>query len=167
MNFLHCVIEFDCDPFDPEKPQLRFLQSGAVASEELIKDFETALEDGETSVEQFFNGRLFSGTIPFDAIMHRKSRRSFSNPPVAPDASSHTTMTKIDAMENKAMASVMWLAETGEEKFTLAEVMEYRVTDECLPIFNINGTMKKVYKSKMIEKLHTEPMKAFPDKYIG
>jgi len=30
-------------------------------------------------------------------------------------------MTKTDAMENKAMASVIWLAETGEKKFTLAE----------------------------------------------
>ena len=34
-------------------------------------------------------------------------------------------------------------------------------------IFNINGTMKKVHKSKMIEKLHTEPMEAVPDKYIA
>ena len=31
----------------------------------------------------------------------------------------------------------------------------------------LNDTMKKVHKSKMIEKLHTEPMKAFPDKYIA
>jgi len=34
----------------------------------------------------------------------------------------------MNAMENKAMASVVWLAETGEDKFNLAEVMEYRVT---------------------------------------
>ena len=30
-----------------------------------------------------------------------------------------------------------------------------------------NGTMKKVHKSKMIEKLHTEPMEAVPEKYIA
>jgi len=41
------------------------------------------------------------------------------------------------------------------------------VTHECLPIFNINGTMKKVHKSKIIEKLHTEPMETVPDKYIA
>jgi len=62
------------------------------------------------------------------------------------------------------MTSVIWLTETGEEKLTLAEVMEYRVKDECVSIFNINGTMKKVHKSKMVEKLHTEPMEAVPDK---
>jgi len=31
----------------------------------------------------------------------------------------------------------------------------------------LNGTMKKVHKSKMIEKLHTEPMEAVPEKYIA
>jgi len=31
----------------------------------------------------------------------------------------------------------------------------------------LNDTMKKVHKSKMIEKLHTEPMEAVPDKYIA
>ena len=53
-----------------------------------------------------------------------------------------------DAMESQAMASVIWLAQMAEERVTLAQVMEYHVTDECLPIFNINSTMKKVQKSK-------------------
>ena len=30
--------------------------------------------------------------------------------------------------------------------------MEHRVTDECLPIFNINGTLRKGQKSKLIQK---------------
>ena len=70
-------------------------------------------------------------------------------------------------MENRAMASVIWLAESGKEKFTLAQVMEFRVTDECLSIFNINGTMKKVQKSKLVEKLNMQPVDPVPDQYIS
>ena len=42
-----CINEFDCDPFDLTKPTLRSLQSGMIALEELVKDFETAHDDGE------------------------------------------------------------------------------------------------------------------------
>jgi len=119
------MTEFECNLFNPEKPELRSLQSGAVASKELIKDFETASEDGERSVKHFFTSRLFSRTTPFDATMNRQSRHSFSNPPAAPNTSSLTKTTKIDVTENKAMASVAWLAKTGNNKFNLAEVVEY------------------------------------------
>ena len=46
-----CINEFDCDPFDLTKPTLKFLQSGMIASEELVKDFETAHDDGEGLVK--------------------------------------------------------------------------------------------------------------------
>ena len=32
----NCINEFDCDPFDLTKPTLRSLQSGMIASEELV-----------------------------------------------------------------------------------------------------------------------------------
>jgi len=161
-----CITEFDCDPFDLDKPQLRALVSGVVASGDLVRDFESAHEDGETRVTQFFRERMFLQNTPFDATIHRCSRYTFSKPPVTRDSVSGK-VTKTDAMENRAMASLIWLAESGEEKFTLAQVMEFRVTDECLPIFNINGTMKKVQKSKLVEKLNMQPVEPFPDQYIA
>ena len=60
--------------------------------------------------------------------------------------------SKMDAMENKAMAEVIVLAENSEEKFDLTEIMQYRITDKCLSIFNINGSLRKGQKSKLIEK---------------
>ena len=33
-----CITEFECDPFDLEKPKLRSLQSGAIASDERTVD---------------------------------------------------------------------------------------------------------------------------------
>ena len=46
-----CINEFNCDPFDLTKPTLKSLQSGMIASEELVKDFETAHDDGEGHVK--------------------------------------------------------------------------------------------------------------------
>ena len=50
-----CINEFDCDPFDLTKPTLTSLQSGMIASEELVKDFETANDHGEAFVKKFFD----------------------------------------------------------------------------------------------------------------
>ncbi len=46
------------------------------------------------------------------------------------------------------MAAVISLAETDTETFNLVDVMDYRITDECLSIYNVNGTMRKTQKSK-------------------
>ena len=37
-----CILEFDCDPFDPENTRLRTLQSGEFAPEELVEDLLSA-----------------------------------------------------------------------------------------------------------------------------
>ena len=42
-----CLKEFRSDPFDVTNTQLRSLQSGIPASDELIKDFKSAKLDGE------------------------------------------------------------------------------------------------------------------------
>lgn len=45
--------------------------------------------------------------------------------------------------------------------------MEYRVTNECLPIFNVNGTMMKTQKSKIVESFHMQPTDPLPTEYIA
>ena len=80
-----CINEFDCDPFDLTKPTLRFLQSGMIASEELVRDFETAHDDGEALVKKFFDERMFSTEKSFDATISRNARGAggggFNRPP--------------------------------------------------------------------------------------
>ena len=44
-----------------------------------------------------------------------------------------------DAMENRAMSEAVGLAEK-RPNFSLSSLFENRVTEECLAIFNINGT---------------------------
>ena len=67
-------------------------------------------------------------------------------------------------MENKAMAEIIILAQGLEDGLVLSEVMKYRVTEECLPIFNINGTLRKGQKSKLIQKFDftdLEPLESY------
>ena len=51
-------------------------------------------------------------------------------------------------MVNSLSMSVVELVDIGGA-FYVEQVMDHRVTDECLSIFNENGTMRKVQKSAM------------------
>ena len=55
---------------------------------------------------------MFSNENPFDATTHRNSRHIFSKPPVQKDKSAQIA-TKTDAMENKAMAEIITLAQAN------------------------------------------------------
>ncbi len=60
-------------------------------------------------------------------------------------------------MESKALASILGLVENCGA-LNLEEVLQYCVTSECLSIFNANGTMRMVQKSKLLEKLTMTPI---------
>ena len=53
---------------------------------------------------------MFSNEKPFDATIHRNSRHNLSKPPVQKDKSAQK-VTKTDALENKAMAEIITLAQ--------------------------------------------------------
>ena len=65
------------------------------------------------------------------------------------------------------MASVICLAESSKERFTLAQELEFRMPDECLSIFIITGTVKKVQRYKSLENLKIEPIDPVSDQYIS
>eukprot|EP00112_Aurelia_sp_Birch-Aquarium-sp1_P017443 Seg4042.3 transcript_id=Seg4042.3/GoldUCD/mRNA.D3Y31 product="hypothetical protein" protein_id=Seg4042.3/GoldUCD/D3Y31 len=76
-----CLTEFNSKPFDLSNETLGTLQSGMIASDKLVHDFETALDDGEVLVTEFFKERMFSTQKSFDDKMHRNSRYTFDKPP--------------------------------------------------------------------------------------
>eukprot|EP00794_Sanderia_malayensis_P017851 gene17851-19634_t len=147
-----CLTEFNSKPFDLSNDTLRTLQSGMIASDKLVHDFETAHRDGEVLATKFFNERMFSNEKSFDDTMHRNARHTFDKPP-STEKEKSATIPKTVAMENKAMAQIMALAQSSAAKIDLVQIMGHRVTEECLSIFNINATMIKVQKSKLVEKL--------------
>ena len=152
-NIVNCLLEFQCNPFDESNTTLTSLQSGQIATDELVHDFETAHADGEILVNTFFTERMFSDNIPFHATMHRNKRSSFSKPPSQSTAAQSMSVKSV-AMENKAMASVLALASKMDADLDLIAIMKYRLSDECLALFNANGKMRKVQKSRLIAQLN-------------
>ena len=150
----NCIVEFNCNPFDPSNATLKTLQSGEVATTDLQMDFATALEDGEKLLQIFFKDRMFSRNKPFDAVQHRNSRKSFSNPPRNKNTS--VPMSKSIVIENKDMSQIIVLC--ANNNISLETIMNFRVTDECLSIFDTNGSMVKVQKSKLNEKMCFTPL---------
>ena len=64
------------------------------------------------------------------------------------------------------MAEVISLVDKCDVKIHLVQIMGYRITEECLSLFNTNGTMVKVHKSKLVEKLNLIPFQTV-DSYIA
>jgi hypothetical protein len=84
---------------------------------------------------------MLSDNVSFYSSVHRNSRKNVSNPPQV-RGEQYDKVNKSEAMENSAMASIIAPAEDDDEKFNLFDMMDYRLTDECLPIFNVNVTMR-------------------------
>ena len=70
-----CIVDFSCDPFDPQNETIRSLQSGEVASTELQGDLLSAPEDGEKKLETFFKERVFSRTKKWG--INKSNRKTF------------------------------------------------------------------------------------------
>ena len=139
--------DFDADPFDISSPTLRSLQSGLVASSRLVHDFKTALADGEVQFETLLQERVFTKTKPLTATIHKNKRQTFASEQIwAPSGA----VLKVAQMERQGLTALVDLAEkTGV--LTLERALEGRVTEECLSMYTVDGTMRKTVKSKMLE----------------
>ena len=83
--------------------------------------------------KDFCNDLMKSNAKSFHSTIHHNHRCNFSNLPVELEGKKEQVL-RPEAMENKAITSVIHFAEANIEKFDLFEVMDYRVTDEYLPI---------------------------------
>ena len=146
-----CIDEWNCNPWNTEAPKLRSLESGLIASPELIADFESANSDGEQQITEIYNTRILSTKNLIHDKISLNKRANFTKAPNKKDGSMVARRT--DAMENKAMINLINVAQ--ETALDLVQIMQYRVTDVCLPIFNINGTMRKAVKAKL-SKVHLQ-----------
>lgn len=140
-----CIDEWNCNPWNTEAPKLRSLESGLIASPELIADFESANLDDEQQITEIYNTRILSTKNLIHDKISLNKRANFAKAPNKKDGS--VVARRADAMENKAMINLINIAQ--ETASDLVQIMQYRVTDVCLPIFNINGTMRKAVKAKL------------------
>ena len=151
-----CIIEFDYFPFDPASPNLRTLQSATPAPPNLIYDFSTAKQDGEFKLKAYLNERVYSKEKSLHACIKRSKRLTFANAPFS-KATGENIRLKQGEMESKALASVVNFVDVSG-LVSLSEVMKYHLTEECLSLFNVNGTFRKTQKRKLLEKLTQQPI---------
>ena len=103
-------------------------------------------------VKEFLDERVFAKKKSLSDRIPRSIRLNFANQEVK--AMTGATMKgKAQEMERVALASVIELVDkSGALK--LEEELEHRVTEECLSIFNVNGTMRKTQKSKLLQTMN-------------
>ena len=112
----------------------------------------SAPEDGEKIVERFFEERVFSREKEWG--ISKNNRKAF----VTQNAGEKTSLVKCNTaqMENAAMSHV--ISEFCRKDITPPDILQQRVTTECLSLFNTNGTMIKNQKSKMLQSFSFVPL---------
>jgi hypothetical protein len=162
-DLLACMTDFEAEPFDISSPILRSLQSGLVASPELVHDLKTALPDGQAQVETFLQERVFAKIKPLTATIHRNKRRNFTGEMVCTPSGAHM---KVAHMERSGLAALVDLAE-GSGMIQLESALERRVTQECLSLYNVDGSMIKTVKSKLLELFKLDPVIEKPRDHVS
>ena len=158
-----CITEFDANPFDESKPTLRTLQSGLIASSELILDLKMALEVGQRQAETLLQKRVFTKTQNLSATIHKNKRRNFSHENISAQSD---VPIKVAQMEKSGLAALLDLAE-GSGIIQLDEALEGRVTEECLSMYNVDGSMRKTSKSLLLQLFQLNPVLEKPHDFIS
>ena len=70
-DLIICMDDFDADPFDESVPELRSLQSGVIASPEVLEDLRNALEQGEKQPNEILEKQVFSKELSLKARITR------------------------------------------------------------------------------------------------
>ncbi|KAJ8375166.1 hypothetical protein SKAU_G00057460 [Synaphobranchus kaupii] len=143
--------EFASFPFDPASPTLRTLQSAMPASDELIADFNSAHAAGEEKLTRFLQDRVFSKNTSLHARFPLSKRLMFAKAPCT-EKPGEELKARAAEMERNALKAVINLVEVSQ-LVNLPDLLENRVVEECVALFNSNGTYRKTQKSKLIHKL--------------
>ena len=159
-----CFREFSCDPFDLSNTKLRSLQSGIPASEALIADFKSAKPEEEAWVADFTEQCIYSKQRSYYERIPRSKRLNFSTQELI-IVGGLAAKLKANDMEKQGISDVVELLESAGT-FELEDILQYRVTEENMALFNVNGSMRKCQKSKLMQNL-TLNDKAEPNDYTA
>ena len=117
---------------------------------------------GEQQISQSFQERVLPDKKKiYDCIAINKSK-IFSKPPRGNNVDK---LRKTGRMKNRAMVKILSLP--AGSKVDLEDLMGYRLTELCFPIFNINGQMRKVIKAKLINCFLVDETKLHDIAYIS
>ena len=149
-----CLLEWDVNPWNKDMNILRSFESGFLASTVLIADFNSAKNDGEIQIVKHFEERIKSSEKLITPTIPRNKRYTFQMPEVGHECKAPK---RTDAMESKALTALIQAAQKSAidlEQVMKYRVRKYRVRDISLPLFNLDGTIRKAMKSKLQECLY-------------
>ncbi|MCP3890082.1 MAG: hypothetical protein GY702_14610 [Desulfobulbaceae bacterium] len=158
-----CMKDFNAEPFDTSSPTLRSLQSGLTASPELCHDLKTALSDGKVQVETLMQERVFTKDKPLSATIHRNKRWNFTNEQIQTPSGAPM---KVAQMERSGLVALVALVEESG-MLQLEEALDGRVTEECLSVYNVDESMRKTAKSKLLDLFNLDPVAEQPRHHIS
>ncbi|KAK1879203.1 U3 small nucleolar RNA-associated protein 10 [Dissostichus eleginoides] len=153
-DLVECMHEFDTFPFDTASTTLRTLQSAMPASDELVADFNSAHAAGEKKLTHFLEERVFNKNTSLHAPVPLCKRLTFAKA-LSKEKPSDELKAKAAEMERSALKAMINLVE-GSQLVNLPELLEHRIVEECVPLFNSNGTFRKTQKSMLVQKLSLE-----------
>ena len=148
--------EFDLFPFTPASPTLRTLESAMPASSQLVADFNSAHAAGEIKLAGFLRERVYSKTTSLHARVPLSKRLTFAKEPCT-ENTKENLKARTTEMEQQALKAVINLVDDSQ-LVDLHELLEHRVVEECVALFNSNGTYRKTQKSKLIQKFSLQPV---------
>ena len=119
-----------------------------------------ALQNGKIEAETILHERVFTKTQSLTATIHRNKRRNFASEQICISSGASMNMA---LMERSGMMALVDLAE-GAGMIKLESALEGRVIEECLSMFNIDGSIRK---SKLLQLLSMEPVTEIPLGYIS
>jgi hypothetical protein len=155
-DLVACMHEFDSFPFDPATPTPRTLQSAMPASNALIADFNSAHAAGEEKLTGLLRDRVFIKNTSLHVRIPLSKRLTFAKA-TCTEKPKENLKVRTAEMERSALKAVINLVEVSE-LVSLPELLEHRVIEECVALFNSNGTYRKTQKSKLMQKLSLQPV---------
>ena len=106
---------------------------------------------------------VFAKTKPLTATIHRNKRLNFAKNRICAPAGA---AAKVAQMEKAGLATLIDIADRSG-LIKLESVLEWRVTDECLSAFNVDGSMHKTCKSKLLQEFTLDPVSEKPHNHIS
>ena len=125
-------------------------------------DFSVALQEGENKVKNLLSERVFSKNKKLLDPIPRNKRLNFENMTVIKKTSKSLNHAK---MEKAGLAAAVEFAE-AVGALSLEEILEFRLTEECLSMYYADGSQRKPAKSKLLEHLNLNTVVSIPTECV-